>query len=102
MLAASSGKESCQYAFVWYPSAWPIYSFQVRALRPFRTSPGSWGFPSDHSKVLAQMRLIHKSTSKRNVAQGRMGRKHALGGQFHATSHQENVRRLPEGALEGA
>ena len=57
-----------QYAFAQYTSAWSIYSFHARAVHPFRPPPGGWSFPSDHSKVLAQMRLIHKSTSKRDVA----------------------------------
>jgi hypothetical protein len=34
-----------------------------------RAPPGRWSFPNDYSKVFAQMRLVYKSTSKRNVAQ---------------------------------
>jgi hypothetical protein len=102
MSAPSSARESCQYAFAWYTSGWSIYSFHVRALRPFRTSPGGWRFPSDHSKVLAQMRLIHKSTSKRNVAQRHIGLKHVLSGQFDATSDYKGVRGVPECAPKRA
>ncbi|SRR6266481_2978207 len=92
MWAASSGKESCQYA----------YSFHVRALRPFRTSPGGWCFPNDRSKVLAQMRLIHKSTSKRNVAQRHIGLKHVLRSEFDATPDHKGVGGAPECAPKGA
>jgi hypothetical protein len=45
----------------------------VRILRFFRASPGGWSFTSDHSKLLAQMRLVRKSASKRNIAQGDIG-----------------------------
>jgi hypothetical protein len=52
--------------------------------------------------VLAQVRLVAEAAAQSNVAQGRIRRQHELSGQFHTTSHQESVRRLPEGALEGA
>src|ERR1700732_955446 len=87
----------CRYAF-----AWSIYSLHVRALRPFRASPGGRRFPSDRSKVLAQMRLIYKSTSKRNVAQRHIGVQHELGSQFDATLDYEGVRGVPECAPKGA
>jgi hypothetical protein len=51
----------------------------VRILRFFRASPGGWSFTSDHSELLAEMRLIRKSASKGDVAQGRIGLKHVLG-----------------------
>jgi hypothetical protein len=62
--------------------------FNVRA---FRTSPGGWSFPGDRSKVLAQMRLIYESTSKRNVAQRHIGLKHALSSQFDATPDHKGM-----------
>jgi hypothetical protein len=83
-MSASSGKESC------------------RALRAFRTSPGGWRFPSDRSKVLAQMRLIHKSTSKRNVTQRHIGLQHVPSSQFDATPDYEGVGGVPECASKGA
>jgi hypothetical protein len=100
MSAASSGKESCQYEFAWYTCAWS--NFHVRALRPFRTSPRGWRFPSDQSKVLAQMRLIHKSTFKRNVPQRHLRLKHVLRSQFDATPDHKGVGRVPECAPKGA
>ena len=91
MSAASSDNESCRYA----------YSFHVRAFRPFRTSPGGRRFPSDPSKVLAQMRLVHKSTSKRNVAQRHIGLKHVRGS--HPMRRRPQMRgRVPECAPKGA
>jgi hypothetical protein len=63
----------------------------TRAHCPFRTSPGSRRFPGDHSEVLAQMRLIYKSTSKRNVAQRHIGLKHVLGSQSDATPDHKGV-----------
>jgi hypothetical protein len=92
MLAAGSGNESCRYT----------YSFHVRALRPFRASPGRRRLPSDHSKVFAQMCLIHKSTSKRNVAQRPIGLKHVLGSQFDAAPDHKCVGGVPECAPKGA
>jgi len=102
MSAASSGKKSCQYAFASYASAWLSYSFHVRALCPFRTSPGGWSLPNDHSKMLAQMRLIHKATAKRNVAQTHIGLKHVFGSQFDATPDHKGVGGVSEYALKGA
>jgi len=66
------------------------------------TSPGRRGLAHSLPEVFAQVRLVGEPAPQRNVTQGRIGRKHVLSGEFHATSHQENVRRLPEGALEGA
>jgi hypothetical protein len=48
------------------------------------------------------VRLVGEAAPQRNVTQGRIGRQHVLGGQFHAPSHHERVRRLPERALEGS
>ena len=48
------------------------------------------------------MRLIHKSTSKRNVAQRHLGLKHVLGGQVDATADYEGVGGVTEGAPKGA
>jgi hypothetical protein len=42
--------------------------------------------------MLAQVRLIGETAPRRNVTQGRIGRKHVLSGQFHATSYDEGVR----------
>ena len=92
MSAASRGKESCQYA----------YSYRVRAVCPFRTSPCSWRFPGDHSKVVAQMRLIRKSTFERDVAQRHIGLKHVLGSQFDATPDHKAVGRASECVSKGA
>jgi hypothetical protein len=38
-------------------------------------------------EALAQVRLVGKAATQRNVTQGRIGRAHELRGQFHATSH---------------
>jgi hypothetical protein len=59
-----------------------------------RTSPGGGRLADDGSKVLGQMRLVHESTSERNIAQGHVGLKHVLGGQFDATPDNEGVRRV--------
>jgi hypothetical protein len=48
------------------------------------------------------MRLIHKSTLKRNLAQGRISLKHVLSGQFDATPHHKCMWGAPECAPEGA
>jgi hypothetical protein len=53
-------------------------------------------------EMFAQVRLIGESAPQRNVTQASIGRQHVLRSQFHATPYQESVRRLPEGALEGA
>jgi hypothetical protein len=45
----------------------------LRILRPFRTSPRGRSFTANHAKLLAQMRLIRKSASERNIAQGHIG-----------------------------
>jgi hypothetical protein len=78
------------------------YSLHIRSLRSFRASPGRWSFPNDHAKVLAQMRLIYKSTAKRNVAQWHIGLKHMLGSQFDATPDHKGVWGVPECAPKGA
>jgi hypothetical protein len=52
-------------------------------------------------EVLAQVRLVGEAATQRDVTQGRIGVQHVSGGEFHATPHQESVRWLPEGALEG-
>jgi hypothetical protein len=67
-----------------------------------RTSPSRRGLARGLPEVLAQVRLVGEAATQRNVTQGRIGRKHVLSGQFHATSHDERVRWLPEGALEGS
>jgi hypothetical protein len=71
-------------------------------VRPVRTSPGRWGLARGLPEVLAQVRLVGEAAPQCNVTQGRIGRKHVLSGEFHATSHDEGVRRLPERALEGS
>jgi hypothetical protein len=79
-----------------------IYSFHVCALRLFRTSPGGRRFPNDHSKVIAQMRVIHKSTPKRDVAQRHIGLQHVFGSQFDATPDHKGMGRVPKCGPEGA
>ena len=71
-------------------------------VRPVRTSPGCGGLPRGLPEVLAEVRLVGEAALQRDVAQARISREHALSRQFHATSHQENMWRLPEGALERA
>ncbi len=71
-------------------------------VRPVRTSPGCRGLARGLPELFAQMRLIGKAAPQRNVTQGNIGRKHVLSGEFHATSHDERVRRLPKRALEGS
>lgn len=101
-MSANSGKESCQYAFAYCASAEPICSFHVCALRAFHTPPGCRRFPNDHSKVLAQMRLIDKSAFKRNVAQRHIGLKHVLSSQFDATTDHKGMGGVAECAPKGA
>jgi hypothetical protein len=48
------------------------------------------------------MRLIHESTLKRNLAQGRISLKHVLSSQFDATPHHKCMWGAPECAPEGA
>jgi hypothetical protein len=48
------------------------------------------------------VRLIGKSTAQRDVTQAGIRGEHILRGQFHATLHDERVRRLPERTLEGS
>jgi hypothetical protein len=48
------------------------------------------------------MRLIHKSTFKRNLAQGGISLQHVLSSQFDAASHHKCVWGVPECAPEGA
>ena len=74
----------------------------VRILRPFCASPRGWSFTSNHSKLLAQMRLIRKSASKRNIAQGHIGLQHILGSQFDPTPDHKSVGGVSEGASKGA
>jgi hypothetical protein len=74
----------------------------VRILRPFCASPRGWSFTGSHSKLLAQMRLIRESASKRNIAQGHIGLKHILGSQFDATSDHKGMGGVSEGASKGA
>jgi hypothetical protein len=45
--------------------------------------------------MLAQMRLIHKATSERNIGQRHIGLKHVLGSQFDATPDYEDVGGVP-------
>jgi hypothetical protein len=52
--------------------------------------------------VLAQVRLVGKSASQCNVAQGRIRLQHVSRGQLHATPDHESVGRLAEGTLKGA
>ena len=61
-------------------------------VRSVHTSPGGWGLARGLPEVLAQVRLVAEAAPQRNVAQGRIGRKHVLGGQFQAASHDERVR----------
>jgi hypothetical protein len=58
----------------------------------YSTSPGPWGLPHGLPEVLAKVRLVGEAAPQRNVTQARIGRKHVLSGQFHATSHDEGVR----------
>ena len=74
----------------------------VRSLRPFCASPRSWSFTSDHAKLLTQMRLIRKSASKRDIAQGHIGLQHILGSQFDPTPDHKSVGGVSEGASKGA
>jgi hypothetical protein len=48
------------------------------------------------------MRLIHKSTFERNVAQCHIGLKHVLSSQFDATPDHKGVGGVPECASKGA
>jgi hypothetical protein len=41
------------------------------------------------------MRLIHESTSERNIAQRQVGVKHVFGSQFDPTPDNEGVGRVP-------
>jgi hypothetical protein len=66
------------------------------------TSPGRRGFANGLPELVAEVRLVGETAPRRDVTQGRIGRKHVLSGQFHATSYDERVRRLPECALEGS
>jgi len=61
-------------------------------VRPVRTSPGRGGLARSLPEVLAQVRLVGEAAPQRNVTQERIGRKHVLSGQIHATSHDERVR----------
>jgi hypothetical protein len=74
----------------------------VLMVRPVRSSPGRWALARGLPEVLAQVRLVGEAAPQRNVTQGRIGGKHVLSGQFHATLHHESMRWLPEGALEGS
>ena len=71
-------------------------------VRAVHTSPHRRGLSGGLPELLAQMSLVGEAAPQCNLAQGRLGRKHVLSSQFHATTNQENVRRLPEGAFEGA
>jgi len=71
-------------------------------VRLVRTSPRRRGLARGLPKVLAQMRLVGEAAPQRNVAQGRIGVKHALSGQFHAPSHDERVGWFTKSALEGS
>ena len=48
------------------------------------------------------MRLICKSASKRNIAQGHIGLKHVLSGQFDTAPDHKGVGGVSECALKGA
>jgi hypothetical protein len=74
----------------------------VRILRPVCASPRGWSFTGNHSKLLTQMRLIRKSASKRNIAQGHIGLQHILGSQFDATPNHKGMRGVSERASKGA
>jgi hypothetical protein len=50
--------------------------------------------------MLAQMRLIHKSASKRDVTQGRIRLQHVLSGQLDAAPDNECMGRMSERAPE--
>jgi hypothetical protein len=54
MSAASSGKESCQYAFACY-SAWSIYSFHVRAWHPLTGITGFEGASASSNDSVMQL-----------------------------------------------
>jgi hypothetical protein len=61
-------------------------------VRSVHTSPDRWRLARGLPEVLAQVRLVGEAAPQRNVTQGRIGRKHVLSGQFHATSNDERVR----------
>lgn len=61
-------------------------------LQPMRTPPGRRGLTHGLPKMLAQVRLVGEAALQRDVTQGRIARKHELGGHFHATSHDERMR----------
>ena len=67
----------------------------VVMVRSVLTSPGRWGLACGLAELLAEVRLVAEAAPKRNVAQRLIGRQHVLSGQFHATSHDESVRRFP-------
>ena len=66
--------------------------YLVFMARPVRPSPGRWGLARGLPEVLAQVRVVGETAPQGNVAQGRIGGKHVLGGQFHAPPHDESVR----------
>ena len=69
---------------------------------PMRASPCRRGLARGLPELLAEVRLVGKTALRRDVTQGRIGRKHVLRGQFHAASYDESVRRYPKCTLEGA
>jgi hypothetical protein len=48
------------------------------------------------------MRVIHKTTTKRDVAQGHIGLQHVFGSQFDATPDHKGMGRVPKCGPEGA
>ena len=70
----------------------PQHSDGGIVLQLLRTPPGGWSLTHRLSKVLAQVRLVRETETLRDVAQGRIGLKHALGGQLDPTPDYESVR----------
>jgi hypothetical protein len=62
------------------------------ALQPLHASPRRRRLTHGLPEMPAQVRLVGETTRRRDVTQGRIGRKHVSSGQLHATSHDERVR----------
>ena len=70
--------------------------------RTARASPRRWSLSGDLSKVLAQMRLIYKSTAQRDVTKGCIRLKHVLSCQLDPTPNYKGMGGVPERSPEGA
>ena len=67
-----------------------------------RAAPRCRALTREFQEAPRQMRLIRKSTFKRNVAQRHIGLKHVLSSQFDATPDHKGVGGVPECAFKGA